>query len=68
MNVYFGKQLKQELVELMGRSGLLRSRTQSTGSRRISTESVGRDQIGDPLPTGQSQSNWNDDLRARLGL
>jgi hypothetical protein len=39
MNKYFGSLLRQELVKLMGSSELFRSRTQSTGSQRLSVDS-----------------------------
>ena len=41
MNDFFGSQLRRELIDLMGRSDLLRSRAHSTGSQRLSYESSG---------------------------
>ena len=41
MNDFFGAQLRQELIDLMGRSELLRNRAHSTGSQRLSFESEG---------------------------
>jgi hypothetical protein len=40
MNFFFGAQLRRELIDLMGRSELLRNRSHSTGSQRLSFESL----------------------------
>lgn len=40
MNAAFGDRLRRELIDLMGRSEFLRSRTRSTGSQRLSIDSV----------------------------
>ena len=40
MNEFFGAQLRRELVEVMTRSELMRGRAQSTGSQRLSLDSV----------------------------
>jgi hypothetical protein len=39
MNKHFGDQLRRELIDLMSRTELLRNRTQSTGSGRLSSDS-----------------------------
>ena len=51
MNEFFGRQLRQELIDLMGRSGFLRARAASTGSQRLSLDSVGDLDEGDPQST-----------------
>jgi hypothetical protein len=40
MNKFFGGQLRQELVELIGRSELLQNRAQSAGSHGLSPDSA----------------------------
>ena len=39
MNKVFGNMLRKELIDLMGRSEVLRNRTQSSGSERLSMDS-----------------------------
>lgn len=40
MNKYFGNQLRRELINLIERPESLRSRAQSTGSERLSLDSL----------------------------
>jgi hypothetical protein len=40
MNKFFGSQLRRELIDFMGRSKFLRARAPSTGSQRLSLDSV----------------------------
>ena len=42
MNEAFGGQLRRELVQLIDRPELLRTRAYSTGSQRLSSDSIGR--------------------------
>lgn len=44
MIAYFGGQLRRELVELMGRSLVIRRRKDSTGSHRLSADIIGLDE------------------------
>ena len=41
MNEVFGSQLRQELIDFIGRSEFMRACASSTGSQRLSLDSVG---------------------------
>jgi hypothetical protein len=47
MNNFFGSQLRRELIDFMSRSEFLRARAPSTGSQRLSLDSVGDLGVGD---------------------
>ena len=50
MNKVFGSLLRRELIDLMGRSELLRAHAPSTGSQRLSLDSVGEPGNRDARP------------------
>jgi hypothetical protein len=54
MNSFFGGQLRRELIDLMGRSELLRKRVNSTGSYRLSSDSGRPGEDDEPLSTAMA--------------
>jgi hypothetical protein len=56
---FFGAQLRWELVDLMGRSELLRSRAHSTGSQRLSFESSQGGEVREDIELPISTSTFH---------
>jgi len=56
MNEFFGGKLRQELVNLIDSSKLLRNRAMSTGSHRLSSDSSR--QADDVLYVTQADFQW----------
>jgi hypothetical protein len=61
MAVEFGGRLREELVNLQQRTELLRARTRSTDTRRMSLDSLGRSEGPDSHPFSDSHPISNRD-------
>lgn len=71
MNEYFGALLRREIVDLMGNTKLSRERAQSTGSDRLSSDSVERPDYpadSEAFKTAIGQHKFYPDLVGILGV
>ena len=59
MNKFFGDLLRQELVQFIDRSELLRRRAESSGSRRLSSASAGLANDNN-VPISGAEFTWGD--------
>ena len=59
MNEHFGDLLRQELIQFIDRSEILRRHAESSGSRRLSSASAALANDND-LPISRAEFTWGD--------